>query len=292
MRFRVRHRTTYEYTEPVQLSHHAAHLRPREVDGQHITRVAVTIRPEPAVLHDDGQDYFGNPTTFFTIQSPHSTLEIESFFLVDTSQQPPLPQLAVPAWDSVRLDTWPGGRGLDESVMDYVFASPQVPVLAEAAEYAAPSFPPGRPLTDALMDLTRRIHEDFAFDPEATSVGTPLLTVFAERKGVCQDFAHVGIACARAMGLAARYVSGYIRTIAPEGREKLVGADASHAWLSVFQPGWGWLDLDPTNNMVAGQDHIVVAWGRDYDDVSPVRGVVLGGGDHQVHVAVDVVETI
>ncbi|MBI3444528.1 MAG: transglutaminase family protein [Magnetospirillum sp.] len=292
MRFRVRHRTTYKYTEPVQLSHHAAHLRPREVDGQQITKVAVTIRPEPAVLHDGGQDYFGNPTTFFTIQAPHSTLEIESTFLVDTNQQPPLPQLAVPAWDSVRLDTWPGGRGLDESVMDYVFASPQVPVLEEAAEFARPSFPPGRPLTEALVDLTRRIFQEFDFDPEATSVGTPLLTVFEERKGVCQDFAHVGIACARAMGLAARYVSGYIRTIAPPGKEKMVGADASHAWLSVYQPGWGWLDLDPTNNMVAGQDHIVVAWGRDYDDVSPIRGVVLGGGDHQVHVAVDVVESI
>lgn len=291
MKFQVRHLTTYRYTEPVQLSHHAAHLRPREVDGQQISKVSISIRPEPAVLHDGGRDYFGNPTTFFTIQAPHSTLQIESAFVVETSQQPPLPQIAVPAWDAIRLDSWPGGRGFDESVMDFVFDSPQVPMLAEAADYAAPSFTPGRPLTEAVMDLVARINRDFAFDSEATSVGTPLLSVFEERRGVCQDFAHVGIACVRSMGLAARYVSGYIRTIAPPGREKMVGADASHAWLSVYQPGWGWLDVDPTNNMAAGQDHIAVAWGRDYDDVSPVRGVVLGGGDHQVHVAVDVLET-
>ena len=290
MRFRVRHLTTYSYTEPVQLSHHAAHLRPREVDGQRVAEVAVAIRPEPAVLHDGGRDYFGNPTTFFTIQDSHSTLEIESSFVVETSRQSPLPAIAVPAWDAVRFDAWPRGRGLDESVMDFVFPSPQVPLLAEAAAYAAPSFAPGRPLTEALMDLVHRIHRDFAFDAEATSVGMPLLAVFQQRRGVCQDFAHVGIACVRAMGLAGRYVSGYIRTIAPPGREKLVGSDASHAWLSVYQPGWGWLDVDPTNDMAAGEDHIVVAWGRDYDDVSPVRGVVLGGGDHEVHVAVDVVE--
>jgi transglutaminase-like putative cysteine protease len=289
VRFRVRHLTTYHYTEPVQLSHHAAHLRPREIDGQRVSEVAVAIHPEPAVLHE-GVDYFANPTTFFTIQDSHSTLEIESSFVVETCQQPALPRIASPAWDAVRFDAWPRGRGLDEPVMDFVFASPQVPILAEATEYAAPSFTPGRPLTEALMDLVGRIHRDFAFDSKATSVGMPLLAVFQQRRGVCQDFAHVGVACLRAMGLAGRYVSGYIRTIAPPGREKLVGSDASHAWLSVYQPGWGWLDVDPTNNMAAGEDHIVVAWGRDYDDVSPVRGVVLGGGDHEVAVAVDVTE--
>ncbi len=291
MRFRVRHLTTYRYTEAVQLSHHAAHLRPRAVDGQRVGAAAVAIRPEPAVLHE-GQDYFGNPTTFFTIQESHSTLEIESSFEVETCPQPSLPRMASPAWDAARFDSWPRGHGLDEAVMDFIFASPQVPMLAEAAAYAAPSFPPGRPLTEALMDLVGRVHRDFVFDAEATSVGMPLLAVFHQRRGVCQDFAHVGIACLRAMGLAGRYVSGYIRTIAPPGRDKLVGSDASHAWLSVYQPGWGWLDVDPTNNTAAGEDHIVVAWGRDYDDVSPVRGVVLGGGDHEVLVAVDVTEVL
>ena len=135
-----------------------------------------------------------------------------------------------------------------------------------------------------------RIHKDFAFDPTATTVGTDIATVFEKRRGVCQDFAHATIACLRAMGLAARYVSGYIRTLPPPGKEKLIGADASHAWASVFLPGWGWLDIDPTNNSVCGEDHVSVAWGRDYDDVSPIRGVVLGGGNHQIDVAVDVFE--
>lgn len=290
MKFKVRHTTTYRYTEPVQLSHHAAHLRPRQVDGQSVSQVRISIRPQPEVLHEAGADYFGNPISFFTIQSPHSTLVIDASFMVETSARPTLLRPAGQAWDSVRLNTWSGARGVEDAVMDFVFASPQVPTLVEAERFALPSFPPGRSLTEAVMDLNRRIHKEFAFDPEATDVGTPLASVFQQRRGVCQDFAHVGIACLRAMGLAARYVSGYIRTVAPPGKEKLVGADASHAWLSVYQPGWGWLDLDPTNDMAAGEDHIVVAWGRDYDDVTPVRGVVLGGGEHQVSVAVDVVE--
>lgn len=284
MRYHVRHLTTYTYTEPVQLSHHAAHLRPRAVGGQTVTKVTIAIRPEAAVLHDGQVDYFGNPTTFFTLQTPHKTLEIEATFLVETSSQPLLRHLDSAAWDAIRPEDSPP----DELVMDFRFASPLVPLLAEAAEYARPSFPPGRPMVPAVLDLIHRIHTDFTFDPEATSVGTPVQAVFHERRGVCQDFAHVGIACLRAIGLAARYVSGYIRTIAPPGREKLVGADASHAWLAVYVPGWGWLDVDPTNDMAAGSDHITVAWGRDYDDVSPVRGVVLGGGDHTVDVAVDV----
>lgn len=286
MKFRVRHLTTYSYTEPVQLSHHAAHLRPRGVDGQSVERACLTIRPEPAVLQDGQTDYFGNATTFFTIQTPHRTLDIEASFEVEISAQPLLRQHDPIAWDAIRPEACPPA----EMVMDFRFASPLVPLLPEAAEYAAPSFPPGRPLIQAVLELTHRIHADFTFDASATSVGTPVQTVFLHRRGVCQDFAHVGIACLRAMGLAARYVSGYIRTLPPPGCEKLVGADASHAWLSVHVPGWGWLDVDPTNDMVAGSDHITVAWGRDYDDVSPVRGVVLGGGHHAVHVAVDVTE--
>ncbi|MBF0332274.1 MAG: transglutaminase family protein [Alphaproteobacteria bacterium] len=280
MKFRVRHLTTYRYGEAVQLSHHAAHLRPRPVPGQTVGAVTMAIRPEPAVLHDGRRDYFGNPTTFFTIQEPHRTLEVEASFSVETAPRKPPPQVAI-AWDAVR----PAAEA-----MDFLFDSPQVPCLAEASDYAAPSFPPGRPLVEAALDLSARIHADFAFDADATTVGTPLATVFEERRGVCQDFAHAGIACLRAMGLAARYVSGYIRTTPPLGQERLVGADASHAWLSVHLPGWGWLDLDPTNDAIAGPEHVVVAWGRDYDDVSPLRGVVLGGGDHKVEVAVDVVE--
>ena len=280
MRFRVKHLTTYHYSDPVALSHHAAHLRPRSDTGQRCHSVDIQIKPFPAVLRDDGTDYFGNPTTFFTIQDPHTTLEVEASFTVETKPAPILPQDGGGAWDQV------GPHGGGE--MDFVFASSQIPVLAEARAFALPSFPPGRPLVDAALDLARRIYSEFTFDPDATSVGIPLAEVFAEKKGVCQDYAHAGIACLRAMGLSARYVSGYIRTLPPPGKEKLQGADASHAWLGVYIPGWGWLDVDPTNNMVAGEDHVVVAWGRDYDDVSPIRGVVLGGGEHHVDVAVDV----
>lgn len=283
MKYRVRHLTRYRYSEPVTLSHHAARLRPRRVAGQAHRDVTLDIRPSPAVL-SEARDYFANPATFFTIQDPHTELEVEAGFLVETRPPPPLPEYD-PAWEEVRAAL---AIGAEPEAMDFLFPSPQLPAIPEAEEYARAIFTPGRPLIEAALDLTARIHRDFVFDPVATSVGTPLAHVFANRRGVCQDFAHAGIACLRAVGLAARYVSGYIRTYAPPGKEKLVGADASHAWLAVFVPGWGWLDLDPTNDCRAGEDHVVVAWGRDYDDVSPLRGVVLGGGDHQIHVAVDV----
>ena len=286
MKFKVCHLTSYHYSEPVPLSHHAAHLRPRADTGQRHHSVDVQIRPFPAVLRDDGTDYFGNPTTFFTIQDPHTTLEVEATFVVETRAAPILPGDGGGAWDK----DGDGNVGRNGGQLDFVYASSQIPVLPEARAFATPSFYSGRPLVDAVLDLTRRIHGEFTFDPDATSVGIPLAEVFAGRKGVCQDYAHVGIACLRAMGLSARYVSGYIRTLPPPGKEKLQGADASHAWLAVFIPGWGWLDVDPTNNMVAGEDHVIVAWGRDYDDVSPIRGVVLGGGEHHVDVAVDVDE--
>lgn len=289
MRYRVRHLTTYEYGEPVLLSHHAAHMRPRQVHTQRYEKVRLSIRPVPAVLRDGQLDYFGNPTTFFTVQDSHSKLEIEASFEVETNPSFGLTNLDTPPWEWVR-DSLAQGAPQVEEAMDFLFPSPQVPILPQARDYALPSFFPGRPLAQAVLDLNARIFTDFAFDPDATHVGTPLSTVFAQTRGVCQDFAHVAIACLRSLGLAARYVSGYIRTIAPPGKEKLVGADASHAWASVFIPGWGWLDIDPTNNTTAGEDHVVVAWGRDYDDVSPIKGVVLGGGEHVVHVAVDVTE--
>ena len=290
MKYKVRHLTVYHYGEPVLLSHHAAHLRPRRVPGQHSDKVRLSIRPSPAVLRDGQMDYFGNPTTFFTVQDPHSQLEVEAVFEVETSAFPAPGGNDGPAWEQVRDDLARGTAAHVQEALDFLFPSPLVPALAEAAQYAAPSFPPGRPLVQAALDLNRRIHRDFVFDPVATNVGTPLVSVFAQRSGVCQDFAHAGIACLRAMGLAARYVSGYIRTIAPPGKGKLVGAGASHAGRSGVVPGWGWLDLDPTNDATAGEDDVVVAWGRDYDDVSPIKGVVLGGGEHAVQVAVDVVE--
>ena len=290
MIYRVRHLTTYHYGEPVVLSHHAAHLQPRDCPGQKHHSAVLEVSPVPEVMNEGRLDYFGNPITFFTIQEAHEKLKVEASFVVETSPALLLPQSGGPGWEQVRAGLAEGGGPEQEQALDFLFPSAQVPLIASAAEYAEASFAAGRPLFEAVLDLSSRIHADFAFDPVATMVGTPLAEVFKERRGVCQDFAHVGIACVRAMGLAARYVSGYIRTHAPPGKEKLVGADASHAWLAVFVPGWGWLDLDPTNDCTAGEDHIVVAWGRDYDDVSPIKGVVLGGGDHRVEVAVDVTE--
>lgn len=290
MRFRVRHLTTYKYSEHVRLSHHAAHLCPREVVGQRVEQSTLKITPDPAVLGNMQADYFGNPTVYFTIQDPHKTLLVEAGFIVETSATPSLPHLDGTAWDKVRSELRRATKGLVLGAQDFLYASPLVPMLPEAFAYASPSFPPGRPLTEAVLELTERINKDFAFDSSATKVGTPVATVFEDQRGVCQDFAHVIIACVRAMGLSARYVSGYIRTLPPPGKEKLIGADASHAWASVFIPGWGWLDVDPTNNTVCGEDHITVAWGRDYDDVSPIRGVVLGGGNHHIDVSVDVFE--
>ena len=290
MRFRVRHVTTYHYGESVLLSHHAAHLIPRACPGQSHRGAELLIDPPPAVRHDGQRDYFGNPITFFTVQDAHDRLRVEAAFTVDTSPPPALPQLDATPWDKVAAELALGAGPRVADAMDFLFPSYQVPFLAEARAYAEDSFRPGRPLVEAVLELSRRLHSDIAFDPAATDVGTPLAQVFAQRRGVCQDFAHAGIACLRSMGLAARYVSGYIRTLPPPGQEKLIGADASHAWLGIFLPGWGWLDVDPTNDCLAGEDHITVAWGRDYDDVSPLRGVVLGGGHHRVEVGVDVIE--
>ena len=195
---------------------------------------------------------------------------------------------ATPPWESVRAlleqDHSPPGLEARQFVYDshYVKASPAL------AAYAAPSFPANRPVLEAARDLTRRIHQDFQYDPKATTVATPIQEVLEHRRGVCQDFAHLQIGCLRALGLSARYISGYLRTVPPPGQERLVGVDASHAWLSVYCPGWGWVDLDPTNDLIPSDGHLVLAWGRDYDDVSPVKGVNLGGGRHSVIVGVDV----
>jgi transglutaminase-like putative cysteine protease len=175
--------------------------------------------------------------------------------------------------------------GLD--AYQFVFESPRVKPLPEFAAYASPSFSPARPLTEALLDFTGRIYKDFRFDSKATNVRTSPQQVLRQKSGVCQDFAHLQVACLRSLGLAARYVSGYLRTYPPPGRPRLAGADASHAWVSVYSPGSGWLDVDPTNNLIPSQGHVTLAWGRDYGDVSPVRGVILGGRDHKLDVGVE-----
>jgi transglutaminase-like putative cysteine protease len=285
MLYRVTHTTTYEYTEPVSLCQNVAHLTPRGGAGQTCLETSLTIHPVPAVVFER-VDYFGNPSTFFAVQEPHRELTVTAVHRVEVVPQREPDPSQTPAWEQVRelLKVDRSREVLDAS--QFVCDSRYVRSTTRLAEYARSSFGEGRPILEAVLDLTARIHADFEYDPRSTTVATALSEVFAQRRGVCQDFAHLQIACLRALGLAARYISGYLSTEPPAGYVPLIGADATHAWLSVYCPGPGWIDLDPTNNQVRGKGQILLAWGRDYDDVSPVKGVILGGGQHSVDVSV------
>jgi transglutaminase-like putative cysteine protease len=287
MTYRITHRTLYEYAAPVTVSHHVARLEPRATNTQAQESFTLKIFPEPA-LRKTRTDYFGNRLCLFSVQEVHTRLEIitHSHVTVNASRLP-APESSL-AWEAAaRMFRDP----VSPEVVDpyqFIFDSPQVRASLELADYARESFHPDTPLLAGALDLTRRIHEDFTFDARATTVATPLEEVWEKRRGVCQDFAHLGIACLRSLGLPARYVSGYLRTHPPEGQPRLLGADASHAWFRIFCPGTGWVDFDPTNNVQPAEEHITVAYGRDFGDVSPVAGILTGGGKHVVKVAVDV----
>jgi len=285
--YRVRHVTTYDYEDPVSVSHHILRLTPHNSLRQTCRKTALSAAPRP--IHYNGHvDYFGNATTAFTLLEPHERLVVEATSELEVNAAAPPDFEASPPWESVR-DSLPEARTDEElNACQFVFDSARVEGRPELAEYAGESFPPGRPLLDAVLDLTRRIYRDFRFDTEATEVSTPVETFFEKRRGVCQDFSHLQIACMRSLGLPARYVSGYLRTLPPPGRPRLVGADASHAWCAAWSPGAGWVDFDPTNNCVPSDGHITVAWGRDYSDVSPIHGVLLGGARHTLDTGVDV----
>jgi transglutaminase-like putative cysteine protease len=285
--YEVSHHTRYRYSEPTSISHHVLHLAPRATEHQRCHRSVLEVTPDPASSVDD-VDYFGNPVTHLTVQQSHTELSFHSQSLVEVSAiDPPQSNTTLP-WE-IAVEQVAGDRSAQGlGILEFTFTSPYTRASGDLADYAAASFAPGRPLFDAARDLTTRIHRDFAYRPGATSVSTPVDQVFAQRRGVCQDFAHLQIAAMRALGLAVRYVSGYLVTRPRKGEAKLRGADASHAWLSVRLPGYGWLDLDPTNDLVPSDAHITVAWGRDYGDVSPIMGVILGGGDHRIDVAVHV----
>jgi transglutaminase-like putative cysteine protease len=288
MLYTVSHTTTYQYTDAVSLCHNLVHLRPRALPRQVCHQSHVLVQPDPRSLQSQ-LDYFGNPTAFFTIAEPHKKLSITARHRVEVAAPEPVRLLETPAWEHVRelLRTERAPALLE--AYQFVFDSHYIQRNTELSAYAAPSFTPGRPVLDAVMHLTHRIHREFRYDAKATTLATPLREVLQHRHGVCQDFAHLEIGCLRSLGLAARYVSGYLQTRPPPGREKLVGSDASHAWASVFCPSVGWVDFDPTNNMIPAEQHITLAWGRDYDDVSPVKGIILGGGQHAMSIAVDVV---
>ena len=281
------HTTTYDYVSPVTVSHHLLRVSPRRLARQIRLDHRVETDPAPAATSQRA-DYFGNDVVFATIEGAHNRFRVTSrsrvavgpAFIPEASETPP--------WETVRGLSRTDRSAAALEAVEYTFASPAVPLEALFGQYAAVSFWPRRCILGAALDLTSRIHVDFKFDPSATNVSTPLLEVLEKRRGVCQDFAHFQIACLRSMGLAARYVSGYLETLPPPGKARLTGADASHAWVSLFCPGIGWIDLDPTNDCLPSMRHITAAWGRDYTDVSPVRGVLLGGGEHTLSVSVDV----
>jgi transglutaminase-like putative cysteine protease len=287
MNYHITHRTLYDYAAPVSVSQHVARLEPLGTAMQSCESFTLQVFPEPA-LRKTRTDYFGNQLCFFAIQEIHSRLEIITHSRVTVRTEKPAQNESAAAWESVaemfRDPVSPEVVGPYE----FVFDSPQIRASPELFDYARESFAAGTPLIAGARELTQRIFKDFKFDPKATTVATPLEEVWQNRRGVCQDFAHLGIACLRSLGLPARYVSGYLRTRTPEGVPRLVGADASHAWFSIFSPGIGWVDFDPTNNVQPAGEHITVACGRDFGDVSPVAGILTGGGRHSVKVAVDV----
>ena len=285
MNYQVLHETLYTYESPVVLSQQLLHLRPRALEFQKLAGHRLTIQPEPTET-SARTDYFGNPVTKIMLAAPHSSLTVRAESTVTVAAR------ATPAdgggWQELR-DRLRGAAGAALlEPMQFLYESPHVECFRDLAAYAEPSFGARRGVVEAALDLTKRIHADFTFDPKATSVSTPLREVLARRRGVCQDYAHFMIGCLRTLGLPARYVSGYILTTPPPGKPRLVGADASHAWVSAYCDTAGWIDLDPTNNMVVGVEHVTLAWGRDFSDVTPMRGVILGGGEQKLEVRVTV----
>ena len=287
--YRVEHRTAYRYSEPVMLSHQQLHLTPRPVDFQRVRAHQIAVSPKPTVRREI-VDAFGNPITEIAIESSHRTLDIAASTTVEIMPPPGMEAAETPAWESVREAlryrvAWRPDPAL-LAATQFLFESPNARVKRDLRAYAEECFEPGQPILSAAKVLMKKIHGEFKFDAGATTVTTPVMTFFAQKRGVCQDFAHFMISCLRSTGLAARYVSGYLLTRPPPGRPRRIGADASHAWVSVFVPGSGWVDLDPTNNIIPSVDHITIAWGRDFSDVTPLRGVINGGGVQKLEVKV------
>ena len=287
MKYQIVHKTTYSYSEPASLSQNELFLHPRETIWQRVIKSDLEIFPQPQYFNER-TDYFGNIGQVFMVQHPHNELQMTTSSIVETSSPvTPVPESTF-AWEKTVERLACHEQPVELDAYQYIFASPLLKLTPSVNDYAKPSFPPGTPVLAGALDLIRRIFSEFTYDKSATNVDTPLEQVLTNRKGVCQDFAHIAISCLRSLGLAARYVSGYLETLPPKGKPKLIGADASHAWISVFIPDVGWVDLDPTNNLLSGEKHITLAWGRDYGDVTPVKGVVMGGGIHTLDVRVDV----
>jgi transglutaminase-like putative cysteine protease len=292
MKYRITHTTTYHYSQPVGLCQNEARLQPREFWRQQCHYSCFEITPTPMEIKER-TDFFGNRVAYFAIQQAHKRLVVSAISEVTVTPKPVDTGLTNPmTWETAQ--NWLQEASIqdqDYEVLDarqYLLDSPMVTAEPELADYAMLSFSPNRPLVHVVQDLMRRIYTDFTYDPAFTTIATPLSEVLAHRRGVCQDFAHLAIACLRSFGIAARYISGYVETLPAPGKPRLVGADASHAWFAVYIPGSGWLEFDPTNNKIPLDQHITLAWGRDFADVTPLKGIAFGGGQHALSVSVDV----
>jgi transglutaminase-like putative cysteine protease len=307
VKYRITHSTLYQYSQPVGLCQNEARLQPRNFWRQHCHSSYFEILPEPIDLKER-VDFFGNRVAYFAVQKPHTKLNVTAVSEVTIfPRQNVLELFSQIAWESVRnilqgipqpgqsqsqqgQTSWQN-QDYAQEVFDakqYLLDSPMISVTPELAEYARISFQTNRPLVEVVHDLMARIYHDFTYDPTFTTIATPLSDVLNFRRGVCQDFAHLAIGCLRAYGIAARYISGYVETLPEPGKQRLTGADASHAWFSVYIPNSGWLDFDPTNNTIPLDQHITLAWGRDFSDVTPLKGIAFGGGQHVLSVSVDV----
>ncbi|MDD2053265.1 transglutaminase family protein [Pseudomonas putida] len=290
VRYQILHETHYHYDSPVSLAQQLAHLWPRPCAWQVCSEQSLQISPEPTCRRDE-QDVFGNPLTRLAFERPHDALLVYARLAVQVLARPCLDFGLSQAWERTRDALIYNSQPIASDTLDacrYRFESPYVHLKTCFVAFSESCFPAGRPLLLGAQALMEKIFGEFTFDAEATQVATPLVEVLERRRGVCQDFAHLMLACLRSRGLAARYVSGYLLTRPPPGQPRLIGADASHAWVAVYCPVLGWVDFDPTNNVQPALEHITLAWGRDFSDVSPLRGVILGGGHHDPEVRVTV----
>lgn len=289
MKYHITHTTQYKYNQPVNLCHSEARLQLRDCARQHCLSSQIQINPMP-VNYQERLDYFSNKVACFSLQQPHKQLTVTAVSDVEVLPVVPVNDVSM-SWEEALMQLQFKPTMISDPPLKQLYALDSI-LAAESDDikaYAAESFAPGRTVAAVAEDLTRRIYHDFSYDPSFTTIATPLAIVLEHKRGVCQDFAHLAIACFRSFGLLARYVSGYLETIPPEGAIKLAGSDASHAWFSVYQPDGGWLDFDPTNNCRVGEQHITLAWGRDYNDVTPLKGLAIGSRQQQIAVAVDVV---
>ena len=291
MRYKILHKTRYDYSRPATLSHNEARMLPRELPWQHCVSSAYTITPTPIKLRER-VDFFGNRVAHFATESLHNSLEVIVTSEVQTQPRPTQDIFSFICREDAITEIVSARAMGNRDCIDarlYMLESEFIPLHRALADYALECFASRRNLYEALMELNQRIFDEFTYDPDVTTIATPVLDVLAGKRGVCQDFAHLMIGCIRALGLPARYVSGYMETSPPPGQEKLLGSDATHAWVAAFIPGWGWLELDPTNGCLPDERYIILGWGRDFADVTPLKGIMDGGGRHELSVGVDVI---